>query len=426
MLKSALVILGIILYCNTFSQTRPVCATNEYIQQLEQQYPGYLQQLNTIDMHVDEMIKNKSESRSSEDTIVYYIPVVFHVVYNNLTENVSDAQLLSQLDVLNEDYRRLNVDRTNTPAAFEDLAADTYIQFIMAEVDPDGNPTDGITRTETTITSWNLFTGPGEDNYAENIKFTDKNGHDIWDRNCYLNIWVGDLGASILGYAQPPGGALLKDGVVIGYKWIGTGGTSIYPYNRGRTTTHEVGHWLSLKHIWGDDGNSCVGSDLVADTPNQAGENYGCPNFPKTDACSPTAPGVMFMNYMDYTDDNCMNMFTQGQANKMRAIMVSTREEILECASLVNIPSVNSSVPFGLSVYPNPATDAIVLRSNGLNINTLFVDVFNIMGERVYSETFAGNETAHLIQVNSFSVGSYLIRVTDGTVSETIQFIVTK
>lgn len=157
MLKSALVILGIILYCNTFSQTRPVCATNEYIQQMEQQYPGYLQQLNTIDMHVDEMIKNKSESRSSEDTIVYYIPVVFHVVYNNLTENVSDAQLLSQLDVLNEDYRRLNVDRTNTPAAFEDLAADTYIQFIMAEVDPDGNPTDGITRTETTITSWNLL-----------------------------------------------------------------------------------------------------------------------------------------------------------------------------------------------------------------------------------------------------------------------------
>ncbi len=423
MSRTIFCILAIISCTTLFAQTRPVCETTTYIQQLEQAYPGYLQQLNSIDNQVDAIINAQSETRISDDTTVYYIPVVFHVVYSNLTENVSDAQLLSQLDVLNEDYRRLNVDRSETPDDFEDVAADTYIQFVIASVDPDGNPTNGITRTETNILQWNLFASPLDSNYAENIKFTSKGGHDVWDRNCYLNIWVGDLGSSILGYAQPPGGPILKDGVVIGYKWIGRGGTSIYPYNKGRTTTHEVGHWLGLKHIWGDDFSGCGGSDLIADTPNQSSENYGCPSFPKTDACSPSAPGVMFMNYMDYTDDACMNMFTQGQANKMRTIMETSRDEILECAPTVNIPGPGNPEPFGLSVYPNPATDAVVLRLNGLHSNTLMVDVVNTLGQKMYAGTIARMETTHLIQVQNLPAGIYFIHVSDGTVFETLQFV---
>lgn len=424
MIRGLFVFAFVVMSLMTFAQDRPVCQTNAYIQQLEMEDPGYVQRLKEIDEQVDAIIRNKESARTSADTTVYYIPVVFHVVYNIPVENVSDEQLFSQLDVLNEDFRRLNADAEDTPEEFADVAGDAYIQFVLAGVDPDGNPTDGITRTETSITQWNLFASPGDDNYAENIKFTDKGGHDVWDRNCYLNIWVGDLGSSILGYAQPPGGSSAKDGVVIGYKWIGRGGSSVFPYNKGRTATHEIGHWMSLKHIWGDDGGSCAGSDLVADTPNQAEETYGCPAFPKTDACSPTAPGIMFMNYMDYTNDACMNLFTQGQVNKMRGVMENTREEILECASTVNIPGPDSPHPFGISVYPNPASDVMVLRLNGLYNGNLLIETYNVMGQKMSSQNITGNLTTHLMQIDTFPAGTYLLRVTDGNKMESIQFIV--
>ncbi|MFN3940851.1 MAG: M43 family zinc metalloprotease, partial [Chitinophagales bacterium] len=283
------------------------------------------------------------------------------------------------------------------------------------------------TRTETTITQWNLFAGPGDENYAENIKFTDKGGHDIWDRNCYLNIWVGDLGSSILGYAQPPGGSALKDGVVIGYKWIGRGGTAISPYNKGRTATHEIGHWLSLKHIWGDDGGSCSGSDLVADTPNQASETYGCPAFPKTDACSPAAPGIMFMNYMDYTDDDCMNIYTQGQSNKMRGILENTREEILACAETVSIQNYLDASRFDISLYPNPAANLMALRLKGVEADVLFIDIYNSLGQKISAFILNNtNQTTHLIDVSDFTLGNYLMKVSDGYYSKTVQFVVAK
>lgn len=258
-----------------------------------------------IAKYADKLAAAKMEG--GEEVIT--IPVVFHIVYNTAAENISEAHILEQLDILNADFRRLNADTTETPEPFQDVAADFNIEFCLASFDPDGNPTPGIIRYETPVTSFS-------DN--DDVKFADAGGADAWPADSYLNFWVCDLGPWLLGYAQFPGGPANTDGVVIGYQYVGYNDAG-YPYNLGRTATHEIGHWLDLYHIWGDDTN-CAGSDVVGDTPNQKVETYGCPSYPKTDVCSATAPGIMFMNYMDYTDDACMNMFTLGQKTRARAL----------------------------------------------------------------------------------------------------------
>jgi hypothetical protein len=259
--------------------------------------------------------------------VVYNIPVVVHVVYNTPTQNISDAQIQSQITVLNNDFRRLNADASNTPAAFAGVAADCEINFCLAVQDPSGAATTGITRTSTATTS---FTDD------DLVKFNSSGGKDAWDRTKYLNLWVCPTSGGLLGYAQFPGGPASTDGVVINYTAFGTTGTATAPFNKGRTATHEVGHWLNLFHIWGDDdddsgtcesGSECSGSDAVTDTPNQCERQYGCPTFPKTDGCT-AGNGVMFMNYMDYTNDACMNMFTAGQKARMVSIMTGSRASL--------------------------------------------------------------------------------------------------
>jgi hypothetical protein len=248
---------------------------------------------------------------SIPDSII--IPVVVHVVYYNSTQNISNAQINSQIQVLNEDFKRLNADSTNTPTAFRSVAGRANVIFKLAAIDPNDNATSGITRTSTTVNGFVQETN--------NVKFTATGGHDAWDPYYYLNIWVCNL-HNHFGYAQFPADLASSpntDGVVISYRCFGEGGSSVFPYNKGRTATHEVGHWLNLRHIWGDEDN-CTATDFVSDTPNQYTATYEYPSFPKTDYCTTTSPGIMFMNYMDYTDDGCMNIFTKGQVDRMLAI----------------------------------------------------------------------------------------------------------
>lgn len=247
------------------------------------------------------------------DRVVVTIPVVVHVVWRTTTQNISDAQIQSQLTVLNDDFRKLNADASLVPAAFQSLAADCEVNFCLAQQDPSGAATTGIERRQTTVTSFGT---------NDNVKFFSSGGLDAWDASKYLNLWVCNLGGGVLGYAQFPGGPANTDGVVCTYTAFGTTGTATAPFNKGRTATHEVGHWLNLYHIWGDDGTSCTGSDNCADTPNQADENYGCPTFPQV-SCSNGPNGDMFMNYMDYTDDACMYMFTTGQKNRAQAVLAA-------------------------------------------------------------------------------------------------------
>ena len=289
------------------------CGTMEVHRRMLDTDPEYARRLTRIEEHA---------FRASMSPMLRpgctQIPVVVHVVYKTAAQNISQAQIDSQMDVLNRDFRKKNGDISTVPAPFAPLVGDARIEFKLATTDPDGNPTSGVTRTETNKSSF----GSNDD-----VKFTAQGGIDAWPRDDYLNIWVCQLSGGLLGYAQFPGGAAATDGVVCTHTGFGTTGTAAAPFDKGRTTTHEIGHWLNLRHIWGDDGGGCSGTDFVADTPNQAGPNTGKPTFPSI-TCSNGPNGDMFMNYMDYVDDDTMVMFTEGQIARMQACLDGPRSAI--------------------------------------------------------------------------------------------------
>jgi len=320
--------LAILVVSSLFSYSQERCATDVYTDLLEAKYPEYAVERQKINSQTKNWIKNNPII--SNKTIIT-IPVVIHVVWNTNAENISDAQIFSQMDVLNADFRRTNVDAINTPSVWQNIAADSEIDFCLATTDPNGASTSGITRTQTSQTSFSIN--------GSDMKSTSSGGIDPWNQDDYLNIWVCDLSGGILGYATPPSNFNNpEDGVVIGYKYFGTIGTVQSPYNKGRTATHEVGHWLNLDHIWGGGGN--CGNDNVSDTPTQEEENYSCPSFPhNANSCNTSnSNGDMFMNYMDYTNDACMNMFTSGQKTRMISAINQYRDNLLNhnlCSGVV-------------------------------------------------------------------------------------------
>ncbi|MGA4692907.1 zinc metalloprotease [Rhodococcus sp. AB351] len=304
--------------------TREVCGTMAVHHKLLLQSPSYKQR---CEMFENRVFAYRTGRRAPAPTGVVTVPVVVHVVHDpaSPSQNIGEDQIRSQIDALNRDFRATNPDRTKVPEIWKDLVADIRVEFRLATVDPDGAPTDGITRTPTTK---EFFTADEDD-----IKSSDTGGADPWPSDDYLNIWLCDdlrdsIGRQILGYAQFPGGPAATDGVVIAHSCFGTTGTARPPFHLGRTATHEIGHWLSLRHIWGDDGDGCSGTDFVDDTPNQAGHNFGKPRYPRV-TCNNGPHGDMFMNYMDYTDDEAMFMFTAGQALRMRACLEGPRASFL-------------------------------------------------------------------------------------------------
>jgi Pregnancy-associated plasma protein-A len=245
------------------------------------------------------------------------IPVVVHVLWSKPAENISDGQINSQIAVLNRDFRAANPDRSKTPAPWKGLIADARIEFVLANLDPTGKKTNGIVRVKTTKPSFRA---------DDSMKSSRSGGATAWPVDRYLNIWVCTLGDGLLGYAQFPGGPRSTDGVVILNTAFGTTGTAAKPFNLGRTTTHEVGHWFNLRHIWGDT-EDCSGGDLVADTPNAETPNFGKPKFPHV-SCSNGPNGDMFINYMDYVDDDSMYMFTPQQVARMHTALDGPRKAI--------------------------------------------------------------------------------------------------
>jgi hypothetical protein len=245
------------------------------------------------------------------------IPVVVHVVYGSEAENISDAQVQSQIDALNRDFRATNRDKSQVPSAWSSLVIDANIQFALAKKDPKGKKTSGITRTATKATSFGV---------EDTVKAKKTGGANPWPTDRYLNIWVCNLDGGLLGYAQFPGGPSKTDGVVILNSAFGSKGAVKSPFNKGRTATHEVGHYLGLRHIWGDR-NDGSGDDFVADTPAALQANFGKPKFPHI-SCNNGPNGDMFMNYMDYVDDAAMFMFTVGQVARMNATLAGPRKKL--------------------------------------------------------------------------------------------------
>ena len=313
----------------TAQSVRPIrCSTHEVDMALQRKDPEYKLQRQLMTQQLKKLPKSAARLSGSGGNIIV-IPVVFHVIHNNDIKNISDAQIKAQIQQLNDDYRRVNTDRGNTPSVFQGVGSDMEVQFCLAARTPAGAISDGITRH---VFSNTVFT---DATFDATVKPSTK-----WDATKYLNIWTANIesgdGSGLLGYATFPraSGPTATDGVVLNYATVGSITTpGIEPrYNLGRTAAHEVGHWLSLFHIWGDDQdetNRCIGTDYIDDTPDQGAESGGCPPFPKTDVCSPNASGAMFMNYMDYTDDACMNVFTQGQKEVMLATLNGPRLSIL-------------------------------------------------------------------------------------------------
>src|SRR5918995_7183953 len=295
---------------------RRSCGAMEVYEQLAETYPAFRRNQERINELTIRTIASGEAQKVTRRLIT--IPVVVHVVYKRAAENISKGQIRSQLKVLNRDFRGTNPDRSNVPDPWKSLVGDAKIEFALAKKDPRGRPTDGITRTETENDAFSAAGDP--------VKKKSDGGGAAWPTNRYLNIWVCNLADSLLGYAQFPGGPARTDGVVILYSAFGTRDRAQAPFDRGRTTTHEVGHWLNLRHIWGDT-LDCGGGDRCADTPNAKGPNYGKPTFPRV-TCGNGPNGDMFMNYMDYVDDGAMYMFTAGQVTRMNATLAGPRKKL--------------------------------------------------------------------------------------------------
>ena len=390
------------------SHAQRICATYDYVNR-----QPVARSLNTSVL--------QSSSGSIRDTLpgeIITVPVVIHILYNNSVQNISDVQVYSQLDALNKDYRRLN-NIQNIPAAFASISADVKIIFCLAKTDPAGKTTTGIIRKYTQAAAWQA---------DDKMKFSAALGDDAWDSKRYLNIWVCNLFGRNLGYSSLPGGPSDKDGIVIQYDAFGTAGTVSAPFNNGRTATHEIGHWLGLKHLWGDD---LCGDDLIDDTPPQKSYNNGCPSFPHVTSCSKNADGDMFMNFMDFTDDECMSMFTIGQKNKMRGMFAVGEPR----NSLLNSSACNEAVPSAgpletdtvnhstlISLYPNPAKDFINIKSeNGSSLIGKTLTIYDVLGKEL--KTLKLTSQKQVISVSNFSPGIYLVKIGEGRAGKIMRFI---
>ncbi|MBC7830351.1 MAG: T9SS type A sorting domain-containing protein [Chitinophagaceae bacterium] len=388
------------------------CTSKEYSKIESTKNPGLVQKAQDL----ESFIKNwsfYSEPRMVASGIegnglaVIKIPVVVHVLYNSVEQKITEEQVRSQLDVLNRDYRMLNTSVTELPDYFKSLAADCFIEFTPATIDPQGRPTRGIVWKKTN----NSYFGSDD-----GIKFSRRGGDDAWDADRYLNIWVGKLSPGMVGYSSPIGASKEKDGIVLRYSAFGTLGTATAPYNLGRTAVHEIGHWLGLKHIWGD---RFCGDDEVADTPPQKGPTPGCPSGVTAAACDNSASGSMYMNFMDVTYDACTNMFTNGQRDRMRALFAEggPRHALLysqgSSGPLLPMPvelPVDSFLIQSVIVYPNPADNTITVNTGAAgDLTGDRIRIHNHLGQLVLQS----NITAKTMQLNisSFRNGLYYLKI---------------
>jgi Pregnancy-associated plasma protein-A len=293
------------------------CGAMEVHHRLLEEYAPFRAAQADLEHRTRDRRSQRTAFRVASPTLIN-IPIVVHVIWNTEAENVSDAQVQSQIAALNRDYGASNTDRANTPPCWNGLVTAADIQFHLANTDPNGNASSGITRTQTSKTSFSQ---------DDSVKSDGGGGADPWPASDYLNLWVCTLADGLLGYAQFPGGPPATDGVVILNTAFGTAGTAAAPFNLGRTATHEVGHYFNLRHIWGDT-EDCSGNDFVDDTPNAQLPNYNSPTFPHV-SCDNGPNGDMFMNYMDYVDDRVMVMFTAGQVVRMQAALDGPRNSLL-------------------------------------------------------------------------------------------------
>jgi hypothetical protein len=406
------------------------CGTSAYLDRvrLEFQAPSFRDNLSFV---APQSSNTGTSSTELSSQTVITIPVVVHVLYN-ANANVTDEQIKSQIEALNRNFNKENEDFSKVPAVFASVAGVANIRFVLAKVDPNGRATTGITRTKSARELWTN---------DDKVKMAEYGGVTPWDTRSYLNIWVCNLIPGLLGYSSAPGSPADKDGVVIKFNIFGTSASG--NFNLGRTAVHEVGHWLNLKHLWGD--KEC-GSDEVDDTPQQKTYNQGTPSFPKMGmGCSASNPnGEMFMNFMDFTNDASMMMFTQGQVKRMRNLFNAggIRESIRFSKALgepwnntpvaagtnsgTNAGSVSQPAPMvviaPVKLYPNPAVEKITIAAtNEQNITGQTFAVYSADGRIVSTGTISAN--IFNLNISSLHRGIYFIRLGQNADKQVLRFV---
>lgn len=397
--------------------------------------------------------QSQSETLAQKPTgQIYKIPVVFHVIYKTPQQNLPDSVIYSQIEVLNHAFRKTHADTGDLRSVFKPYSADAEIEFYLADIDPDGNPTTGINRVLTPHDNWGDLLGLTMGDYAwlERIKTTQDGGQDPWPTDKYMNIWVADMTDASLGWpflmgiATPPVNPLppnwptgafppLKDGVVLQYHIVGNNNpyisnlASLNVGNAGRTAVHEVGHYLGLRHIWGDPtpGMECDPSmdDGIADTPDQAESSQmssSCPS-PSQNTCVSSSPDLpdMWENYMDYSRDNCQRLFTHGQVAHMRSILANQRNVLVSGAGPTKFHAASSKTR-NWTIYPQPANEYIVVNFNEPIEKVI---IRHITGQVV--RVWTANEAAQRkYNVSNLAPGNYLITLQNSAGSYTKPLII--
>lgn len=377
------------------NQPRLICG-NEFLEaKMEQRIPGYKAAVK----YSFDQAKRHHTARSAG--VTYTIPIIFHVVYNpdSANQNLDDSILLSQIQVLNDDYSRHNADTGNTLPVFDSVAADTHIQFVLHS-----------TQRVATSNTFTLGFGGLPDS---TIKYTAAGGDDAVDPDHFLNIWIVNIQASffgqLLGYSYPPdslanwplGSAATQkpyDGVVLDYHTVGANNPNPLNFNgmnlviRGRTATHEIGHYLGLRHIWGDGtnfiqpANDCMQSDGIDDTPFANAESaFDCTTARNTCTSIDAYYGIdvpdMVQNYMDYSAETCMNLFTKGQAALMQGSLEHQRSTLATRSYLTAVSEVNAAT--ALIVYPNPTSGIVYVPYTESSNPYTTIMVYNMLGEAI-------------------------------------------
>ena len=425
----------LIAFSTLHAQTFHRCGTVEAMHEFEETHPGYLDAVNAaFDMAKAQSASIYQKGIQEDWDTIYRFPIVVHIVYNTAAENLDDSVVLSQIDVLNEDFRRLNADTGNVRAEFVDVAGDAGIEFYLADTDPTGAPTTGITRFNTSVANFGGGFIPNPTD-VDKVKSSATDGVDPWPTDKYVNIWVCNTGGSILGLAYPPAiapnwpagsaGDSSVQGLVIHYEVLGRNNPfSSTPGNmfngladQGRTATHEMGHYLGLRHIWGDGPLSILGfpdctvDDGISDTPNSGTNSQleGC-DFSKN-TCTDGSPDLpdMVENYMDYSTEACQNMFTKEQIGIMRSMAKDGRPGLADIETqgdTVISVGIREVYEADFNVFPNPAANTISVDFDN-HSDYKDIEIYNLQGQ-VLKQIDANAQT---IDVSSFPNGLYLISV---------------